>query len=155
MNVWTFSGNLTADPEVKEVGDTTIGSFTVAVNYRAKEDGEWVDKVMFVRCTVFGNRTKALQWLHRGSRTTVSGVLTTRQWTTKEGQVRTELEVAVNDFDLPPKSDSMDAPGPPASAPARQSSAPARPTARPAAAAPAAEPGEAWGALGDDDGLPF
>ncbi len=44
-------GNLTADPEVKKVGPTTVASFTVAVNARGKDHKPHAE---FFPCEVWG-----------------------------------------------------------------------------------------------------
>ena len=47
-------GFLTKDPEVKEVGNTTVTEFTVALNRKyKKKDGTDVEEVHFADCTAW------------------------------------------------------------------------------------------------------
>ena len=57
----TFTGNLTAAPEMKfSNSGTAFANFTVAENYRKKnQNGEWEDSgTAFWRVTVFGYRSE-------------------------------------------------------------------------------------------------
>lgn len=96
MNNCTFSGNLARDPETRQVGDNELTSFTlgVQVGYGEKRSTLWV------RCNLW-NR-KLAQYLFKGSRVTVSGELSMREYTTQDGQPRQSLELRVADLDLPP-----------------------------------------------------
>lgn len=110
MNVAILSGNLTRDPETKQVGDNALTTFTLGVQtgYGEKKSTLWV------RCNLW-NRSKLTQYLFKGSRVTVSGELSMREYTTQDGQPRQSLELRVADLDLPPRQ--QDAPRP---APKRQ-----------------------------------
>jgi single stranded DNA-binding protein len=55
-------GHITADVEMKQVGDQTFARFSLAVDTRAKINGEWGKRTTFWRCTVWG---KEAEWLAR------------------------------------------------------------------------------------------
>ena len=86
------------DPETRQVGDNELTSFTlgVQVGYGDKRSTLWV------RCNLW-NRSKLTQYLFKGSRVTVSGELSMREYTTQDGTTRTSLELRVADLDLPPR----------------------------------------------------
>ncbi len=46
FNRWIIAGNVTADPELKEIGESSLASFSIAVNDPYSKTGE----VMFVDC---------------------------------------------------------------------------------------------------------
>lgn len=56
MNLWLLSGNLTADPVLKDVGDSKVCNFSVATNegYKDKSTNEWVKKAEFHNCVAWG-----------------------------------------------------------------------------------------------------
>lgn len=98
MNTCVFSGNLARDPETRQVGEQALTTFTLGVQCG------WGEKqtTMWVRCNLWG-RQKLAQYLFKGSRVTVSGELSMREYTTQDGQTRQSLELRVADLDLPPK----------------------------------------------------
>lgn len=97
----TAVGNLAADPEVRQVGDNEVANFTVMCNKKVKGD----EHVSVLRCAVWGPRAKVVaDYLNKGSQVTVTGQAYIETYETKKGETRTSLNVAVNDFSLPPKA---------------------------------------------------
>ena len=77
-------GNLTASPQVKDVGENTVCTFSIAINsISKKEDVFFVD----IECwnKVAQNCGK---YLDKGSRVLVEGKLKLNSWTGKDGQKR-------------------------------------------------------------------
>lgn len=108
MNIWTFTGRLGRDIEVRYLpnGDAA-GSFSVGVDfgYGDKKGTIWA------RCTLFGKRVEALQqYLTKGQLVGISGELSERKWTDKEGVAKTSQEVRVNDVTLLGGKTQQDAP---------------------------------------------
>lgn len=103
MNSWNFTGNLGRDCEQRYTpsGDC-VTSFAVAVKsgYGDKESTTWA------RCSMFGKRGESVApYLNKGQLVGVVGEMTAREWTDKEGQKRTNIEVRVNDLTLLGKRD--------------------------------------------------
>jgi single-strand DNA-binding protein len=100
MNVCVFSGNLGRDAEVKQVGEHTVTTFSLAVKsgYGEKATTFWLN------CN-WWNRARFLQSLTKGSRVVVSGELSLREYAKKDGTPGQSLELRVIDLDLTPKSD--------------------------------------------------
>lgn len=98
MNVFTFSGNLGGDAEVKYMpsGDA-VANFSVAVKsgYGDKEKTNWV------RCALFGKRAEGglIQYLKKGTQVVVSGELSLEEWEGQNGK-GAALSVRVNDVTL-------------------------------------------------------
>lgn len=105
MNVFTFSGNLGRDAEVKNLGSTTVCNFSVAVKsgYGDKEKTEWIN------CALWGKRAEGglPQYLLKGQTVVVSGELSTREYQANDGTMRTSVEVRVNDVTLAGKRDDL------------------------------------------------
>ena len=98
MNVWTISGRLTKQPQMKTVGDSELCSFSVAIN-------ETKDSTMFVDCDWWGSQGKFMTQLVKGTYVTVMGRLTQRKWTTKEGAEKTVIGCRVDRVTVGGKSD--------------------------------------------------
>jgi single-strand DNA-binding protein len=77
MNLFTLTGNLGSDVQVKESNGTTFVHLSIADNYRVrKADGEgWENRVNWTRVTAFGPLAESLRILGKGSRVEVVGHL--------------------------------------------------------------------------------
>lgn len=98
MNVWCFSGNLGKDAESRFTpsGDAVV-QFSVGVKsgYGDKATTTWA------RCAMWGKRGEAVaQYLTKGQLVGISGEVTLREFTNKEGNKQSSLEVRVNDLTL-------------------------------------------------------
>jgi len=115
MNVITVAGTLGKDAEVKYLasGDA-ICNFSVA-------DSQGRDKpTIWWNCGLYGKRAKSLsQYLTKGQAVTVTGTVSEREWTDKEGNKRKSMDVRVNDValqggrrDAEPQQERRQAPAP-------------------------------------------
>lgn len=96
INTVTITGNLTADPELRETsGGTKVTNLRIAVNGRRKDtNGNWVDKPNFFNVVVFGGRASSCaEHLAKGRPIAVSGRLDWSEWTDKEGNNRQKVEI--------------------------------------------------------------
>ncbi len=99
LNDVKIVGRLTRDPELRYTPQgTAVCHFRVAVSrsYKAPNSNEWKEEVAFVPCTVWRETAERCgQRLKKGSPVFVEGRLKSREWQTKEGQKRTDLEVDI------------------------------------------------------------
>ena len=119
MNNLTIAGNISQEAEMKYLpnGDA-VATFSVADNM-GKDKG-----AIFWRCSLFGKRAESLsQYLLKGSAVTVSGSVTEREWTDKEGGKRKSMDVRVQDIAL--QGGRKDSAPAPQQAPQRQAQKPA------------------------------
>ena len=96
MNSITVAGQLGKDTEVRYLpnGDA-VAAFSVADSQGKDKDTIWWN------CQLFGKRAESLsQYLTKGQAVTVSGNVTQRKYTDKNGQERTSMDVRVNDVAL-------------------------------------------------------
>jgi len=98
MNVWTFTGRLGADGELRttQSGERVLG-FRVAndVGFGDRRTTQWVE------CSLWGRRAEALApHLTKGKQVVVSGELTLREFEKRDGTKGFGLSVRVNDLDL-------------------------------------------------------
>lgn len=111
MNSITIAGQLGKDAEQRFLpnGDAVV-SFSVA-------DSQGRDKpTIWWNCAIFGKRADALrEYLVKGQAVTVVGNVTQREYTDKDGNKRTSMDVRVNDLALQGgKREQHEAPAKPA-----------------------------------------
>lgn len=87
-------GNLTRDPEVRFTREgAPVGTFTLAINNRYRQENETRDDVTFVDIVTFGKQADLVKnYLEKGSPVLVEGRLQQRRWE-QEGQKRSKIEV--------------------------------------------------------------
>lgn len=114
MNNITIAGQLGKDAEVRYLpnGDA-VSSFSVA-------DSQGKDKpTIWWRCSLFGKRAESLApYLTKGQAVTVSGTVTEREYTDKDGTQKKAMEIRVQDVAL--QGGKRDAAPAPARAPAQK-----------------------------------
>jgi single-strand DNA-binding protein len=99
LNDVKLVGRLTRDPELRyTTGGSAVCHFRIAVSrsYKGQGSNEWKEEVAFVPCSVWREAAeRAGQRLKKGSPVYVEGRLRSKEWTTKEGQKRSDLELDV------------------------------------------------------------
>jgi single-strand DNA-binding protein len=96
MNNITVAGTLGKDAEVKYLANgDAICNFSVA-------DSQGRDKpTIWWNCGLYGKRAESLsQYLTKGQAVTVTGSVSEREWTSKDGEKRKSMDVRVNDVAL-------------------------------------------------------
>lgn len=115
MNAITIAGTLGKDAEVKYLpnGDA-ICNFSVADSQGREKPTIWWN------CGLYGKRAESLsQYLTKGQAVTVTGSVSEREWTDKEGNKRKSMDVRVSDValqggrrDAEPQQERRQAPAP-------------------------------------------
>lgn len=99
LNDVKLVGRLTRDPELRYTPQgTPVCHFRIAVSrsYKDRNSTEWKEEVAFVPCNVWRETAERCgQRLKKGSPVFVEGRLKSREWQTKEGQKRNDLEVEI------------------------------------------------------------
>jgi single-strand DNA-binding protein len=134
MNSITIAGQLGRDAEVRQLNNgDPVCAFSLA-------DSQGRDKpTIWWNCSLFGKRAESLApYLLKGQSVTVSGNVTEREWTDKDGAKRKSMDVRVGDVALQGGKREGSAAPP---APAQQTRA------------PAAKPSSGFD--GPDDDIPF
>lgn len=112
MNKFIGHGRLGRDPELKDIGSTTVCNFSIAIGRRFKNkqgerDTDWFN------CAAFGKTAEFIaQYFNKGSQIIVVGEMQNREYVNKDGMtVRvTELKVDEAYFSGPKqqKNDFLD-----------------------------------------------
>ncbi|HKQ09343.1 MAG TPA: single-stranded DNA-binding protein [Blastocatellia bacterium] len=131
-------GYLGRDPELRYTPQgTPVCDFSIATTERRKDkSGEFQDHTTWFRVSLFGRQAEvASQYLSKGRQVYIEGSLTQREYTDKEGNARTSLDVRGSDLQfIGTAGDGEHAPAARAtatSAPAPRKEAPARPAPAP------------------------
>lgn len=98
MNVWTFTGRLGADAELRttQSGEKVLG-FRVAndVGFGDRKTTQWVD------CSLWGRRGEALEpHMNKGTQVVISGEVTIREFEKRDGTRGAGLAVRVAEVSL-------------------------------------------------------
>ena len=96
MNSITVAGNISRDAEIRSTpnGDT-VANFSLADNM-GKDKG-----AIFWNCQLWGKRAESLaQYLKKSQSVTVSGEVTEREYTDKDGNKRKSMEIRVGNVAL-------------------------------------------------------
>ncbi len=104
MNRLTIIGNLTRDPELRQVngqeGPVSVCDFTVAVNRRQK-DANGQQQADFFRVTTWrGSADNCAKYLAKGRKVCVIGPVSCRTYQDSHGQIRASLEVQAEDVEF-------------------------------------------------------
>lgn len=103
MNIAILSGHLGRDPELRDVNSDQVLNFSIGVSVGARDSQE----TMWVDCSIWGKRAAGIQpYLRKGMKVTVSGSIKLGEYVTKDGAVRNQLKMTVNEIELPPKGSS-------------------------------------------------
>lgn len=98
MNIFTFTGNLGKDCEVRTTqGGMSVCAFSVAVKSGYGDN----QKTTWVMCTLFGKRAEGQlpQYLTKGAQVAISGEAFMDEWQ-KDGVTNKMLKVNVDKLDL-------------------------------------------------------
>ena len=96
-----IAGNLTRDPDLRTTpSGATVCGFGVAVNRNYRDaSGNQKEEVSFFNCSAWGKVGETInQYAKKGTGIIVSGRLSEREWTDRDGNKRNSLEVNVDDF---------------------------------------------------------
>lgn len=97
MNVCTFIGRLTAEPELKTTQNgVAVTSFTLAVDrsYTPKGEEKQTD---FIKCVAWRNTAEFVaKYFRKGQRMGVKGELQQSSYTANDGSKRTDYKVVVD-----------------------------------------------------------
>lgn len=133
FNKITIVGYLGKDPEIRYLPDgTAVCNFSVATTEKRKDrSGEMQESTIWFRINVWGKQADAAnQYLTKGRQVYVEGRLSQQEYTDRDGNKRTSLEVRATEVQFlgsrGEDSGSSNFPSPSSSAsPSRSSSAPA------------------------------
>lgn len=96
-NSISFVGRLGGDAELKQVGESQVLEFSIAnnVGFGDRQTTNWF------RCSIWGRRAQSLEHhLVKGKELFVTGELTMRPFTGRDGQEKMSANIRVNEVDF-------------------------------------------------------
>lgn len=99
MNRVILMGNLTRDPELKNIGTTNVSNFGIAIN-RVKQGGE--KETTFIDVSAFGKTAENIgKYFTKGKPILIEGRLKLDEWQdTQTRQKRSKLKVIAERFEF-------------------------------------------------------
>ncbi|MFM8942384.1 MAG: single-stranded DNA-binding protein [Acidimicrobiaceae bacterium] len=99
-NSITLVGNLTRDPEIRFTATgRAVASFGIAVGRRYQVNGEWQEQTSYFNVTAWGQLGEnAAATFTKGTRVVVTGRLEQREYTSREGEKRTAIDVIADEL---------------------------------------------------------
>ncbi len=99
INTVTVSGNLTRDPELRNLpSGQAVCSLRIAHNERFKDaSGEWADRAAYFDVTIWSGLGEWMgRNLHKGQKVVVSGRLRWREWEGNNGEKRQAVDITAD-----------------------------------------------------------
>lgn len=95
INSVILGGNLTRDPELRQVKENQVASFGIAVNEKYKtKDGDTREKVCFVDVEAWGKvGANCAEYLGKGASVLVEGKLCFDSWEGQDGQKKSRHKI--------------------------------------------------------------
>lgn len=111
MNKLMIIGNLTRDPETRTFENSSVCSFTVAVNRRTRSDHPEAD---YFRVSAWGKLGECCaQYLQKGKKVCAIGPVRATAYTSRDGSQRAALEMTAESIEfLSPRSQGENQPAP-------------------------------------------
>jgi len=103
MNSVVVAGNLTRDPESRQVGEHSVTKFGIAVRRRFKSKGKDNAEADFFDVEVWGKPAEIVeQFLKKGSFTVIHGELKNESWEGTDGQKKYRTLIKADNVTLGP-----------------------------------------------------
>ena len=117
LNKTFIQGNLVKDPDYRETNKgQPVCSVRLASSRKFSSNGQIHEETVFVKVECYGKlATTARQFLSKGSAIIFVGRLKLNTWQSKDGKQQSELVIAAESMEFPPKSErsSSNPPRPP------------------------------------------
>lgn len=100
MNSCLFTGHVGRDPTIKDVGQSRVANFSLAVTEKWKKDGEPQERTEWLNVVVWSDGLVGIieKYVHKGDKLLVQGKLQSRKYE-KDGVERTIAEIVLQGFD--------------------------------------------------------
>ena len=87
LNRFTATGNLTQDPELRDVGESyKVCKFSIAINNPIKKSVLFMDVETWNKTA-----TNCKKFIEKGSCVAIDGKLETKQWKSRDGQQKSKI----------------------------------------------------------------
>ena len=104
LNKTIIAGNLTRDPETKYfANERCVVKFAIANTRKFSVNGEKREETIFLDCEAWGKLAETIsKFCQKGKPVLVIGTLKQQQWADKDGNKRSKILLAVDEFQFVP-----------------------------------------------------
>lgn len=96
----SITGTLGADPEVTQVGETSVTGFSVACNERWTKDGEKQERTEWFKCSAWGKMGETIaKYAKKGQEISIEGKMKTHEYM-KDDQKHSSTDLIVDNFEF-------------------------------------------------------
>lgn len=101
MNKFIFTGRLGKDAEMRQLQNTTVANYSVAISERFTKNGEKTEKTTWVNVSSFGKGAEfAANYLKKGMKIMVEGKLEIQTWNDNQGIARERVAVISENIEI-------------------------------------------------------
>ncbi|KTC94705.1 single-stranded DNA-binding protein [Legionella erythra] len=101
LNRVQLIGNLGSEPKtITNKDGFSFVTATLATNESFKQNDQWKTHVEWHNLVIFGDQSRIINSLHKGSLIFIEGKLRSNLWTDKEGKGRQSLSIVVSNIHL-------------------------------------------------------
>jgi len=101
LNHVTLIGRLVRDIECKQVGETNLGKFTLAVGSSYASNGVKKDETSFIDCETWGKFTEIVQkYAGKGKQVAIEGKLKQDTWEGQDGKKMSKIKIKIDSLQL-------------------------------------------------------
>lgn len=106
INKVIIMGNLTRDPQLKDLGTIKVCKMSIATNEKYKRrDGTMTEETCFVEANAWGKTAEfCQQYLHKGKPIFIEGRLKLEQWVNDEGKQNSKHSIYIEKVELLPRN---------------------------------------------------
>jgi len=108
-NIVSIIGNAVEDPELRQVGDSTVAKLRIAANKSFKtKDGEKKQKTLFINVEAWRGTAKVIgDFVKKGKQILVNGTLEMDEWENDAGEKKSAYKISATNIQLlSPPTDS-------------------------------------------------
>ena len=108
LNQCNFIGRLVEQPELRQAGQTSMCSFTLANGWKTKDK----EGTEYIRCVSYNKLAEVIaEYMTKGQQMYISGRQTTRKYDDKQGVTRYSTEIVVDRMQMlaKPKGEQTEA----------------------------------------------
>lgn len=101
LNHVTLIGRLVRDIECKQVGETNLGKFTLAVGSSYTSNGVKKEETSFIDCETWGKFTEIVQkYAGKGKQVAIEGKLKQDTWDGQDGKRMSKIKIKIDSLQL-------------------------------------------------------
>lgn len=101
LNKIFIVGRLTADPEFKKVGESSLVSFSIANGRKFKSNNETKEETSFLNCEAWGKLAKIIrEYCNKGKQVVITGRLKQDRWKDNNGANHSRIKIFVEELQM-------------------------------------------------------